>query len=231
MKRRDILVGSGPFVIGTVAGCVSSIRPTGTHGEAARVHFEEIAGEYVVSIRNELTVAVTAAVVVTAANGQTAEETVSAEPDGETPVRGLFTTGPEPYTVSVSADGTTTERTLRPRESPHDEFRYTIASDGIGFQSGYRPTSDIVISNDSDERVDVRVTISDPEDSGDVYDLITVPPDDVVSFRDVFATGREYGVSVRANGMKKSTTHPNSDTNSLWIDVERHDLRLSLAER
>ncbi|WP_139210835.1 hypothetical protein [Natrinema salaciae] len=88
-----------------------------------------------------------------------------------------------------------------------------------------------MISNDGDERVDVRVTIDDPADSATVYDIVTLPPDDLVAFRDVFAAGNEYDATVRANGMTKSTTHLNSDTNSLWIDVERHDLRLSVSER
>ncbi|MBZ6496333.1 hypothetical protein [Natrinema longum] len=230
MRRRQLLVG-GPFVLGAVSGCVGRFHPANTRREADRVHFTEIAGDYVVSIRNELTESVDASVTVTAANGATEDETVSVEPGDETPVRGLFTAGPEPYTVSVSTDETATERTLRPTESPYDAFAYTISSDEISFQKGYRPTSDIVISNDSDERVDVRLTISDSADSATFYDIITLPPDDLVAFRDVFVAGREYDATVRADGMTKSTTHLNSDTNSLWVDVERHDLRLSVSER
>ncbi|QLK25242.1 hypothetical protein HYG81_14245 [Natrinema zhouii] len=232
MRRRELLAGGSLFVSSMVAGCIGNIQfSNNTQSEADRVHFTEIGSEYVVSIQNERNRSVDAAVAVTAANGTTEEETVSVKPGDETPVRGLFTTGAESYTVSVSSDETATERTLRPTESPHDEFVYTISSDGIRFQKGYRPTSDIVISNDSDEHVDVRVTIDDPTDSGVVYDSIPVPPNDLVAFRDVFAAGKEYDVTVRANGMTKSITHLNSDTNSVWIDIERHDLRLSVSER
>lgn len=231
MRRRELLAGGSLFVSSTVAGCIGNLQlSNNTQTEADRVHFTEIESEYVVSIQNKRNRSVDAAVSVTAANGTTGEETVSAEPGDETPIRGLFTAGPEPYTVSVSTDEIATERTLRPSESPHDEFAYAISSDEISFQNGHRPTSDIVISNDSDERVNVQVTIDDPTDSGDVYDSITVSPDDIVAFRDVFAAGKAYDVTVRANGTTKSTSHSNSDTNTLSIDVERHGLRLSSAE-
>lgn len=236
MGRREFLSVGSLIITGTVAGCLGTIQSDcNILSEADRTQFTEIESIYVVSVRNQLNKSVGVEVSVTDAEGATMEENITVEPEDRTLIRSLFTSesytrGSEPYTVSASADGKTTERTLRPSGSLYDEFAFTIASDEIRFQKSRRPSADISISNQLDEDVDVRVTTCDQSDSGAVYDILTIPSHDVVSYRGVFADGREYDSTIEANGMTRSITHLNSFTNSISIAIERHTISTVVSE-
>lgn len=230
MRRRTLLSFGSLIVSGTVAGCLGTIQSGhDVPSEADRTQFTEIETVYVVSIGNQLNRSVGVAVSVADAEGTTTEENVTVEPGDEIPIRSLFTResyarDAEPYTISVAADGEPTERTLRPSRSSRDEFAFTIASNEIRFERVHRPSADIIISSQLDEAVDVRVTVSDHSDSGAVYDILTIPSNDVVGYRGVFAEGREYDVTIRADGMTRSITHLNTFTNSISIAIERHTI-------
>ncbi len=198
MRRREFLSCTSLVVTGIAAGCLGTIQSgQNPPSEADRTQFEEIKSLYVVSIQNELNKSVGIEVSVTDAERTTVEEKVIAEPGDKMlvsdlfPRSGSYTSELEPYTVSVSADEKSIERTLRPSRSSNDEFVFTIDSDKFLFQKSHRPSADIIISNQRDEDVDVRVTVSDHSDSGAVYDVLTIPSNEVVAYRGVFADERE----------------------------------------
>ena len=236
MRRRKLLSCGGIVGIGTVAGCLGTIQPSNnTKIEADRTQFKEIESVYVVSVRNNLKKSAGVKVSVTDAEGTTVEENITVEPGDKMTIRSLFPMGSynrdsEPYTLSVSADGKETERTLRPSRSRADKFVFAIDSDGISFQKDLRPSADLVISNQLDEDVDVRVTVSDHSDNGAVYDILTIPSNDIVTYRGVLADGKEYNVTVQANGKTESITHLNSATTSISITIERHGISMATSE-
>lgn len=203
----------------------------GFRGEREHVQFERIAGEYALVIQNDLTDAVAADVSVTDANGEGEAKTVSVEANEAVSIPGLFETDAGPYSVSVSANGETIARELEPTSSPNDEFTYTVSASGFEFQEGYRPASDLIVSNGGPERIDVRVEIDSCSGDRHVYDSVAVPADETSSFRGVFGGAAEYGVTVQARDMEESITHRNSRTNSVFVDVEPGVLSLQQWER
>lgn len=215
-----------------LSGCLGGCNPlTGVLSEREHVQFERSEGEYLLAIQNDLAESRAVEVTVTDATGVTEAETLSVGPNETASVEGLFETGTEPYTVSVSTNGETTERTLEPSESPENRFEYTISPAGIGFQEGHRPEPGIVIGNELDERVDVRVAVDSCSNGSHVYDVVTVPPDETSSFRGVFADEGKYSVTVRANGRKGRITHRNSRTNTVGITVADSELDMYQGER
>jgi hypothetical protein len=229
MKRRALLIGS---LGSALAGCISTLDSrNGPQSEGKRVEFERTESEYVIEIENSLTKWTEVNVSVTDSNGVVEEETVSVEPADMTAVSGLFRTGAEPYTVSVSVSGVERETVLEPSESPHDKYTYTISSGGIGFEKGYRPAPELVISNHLDRRVDVRVEVENRTEGNKVYDVVTVPPNDINSFRSVFMDTAKYDIAVQSNGMTDSITHRNSETTTVSIRVDHNELGIEQGER
>ncbi|QSW98977.1 hypothetical protein [Haloterrigena alkaliphila] len=230
MRRRKLLSCGGIVGIGTVAGCLGTIQSfNNTKREADRTQFKEIESVYVVSVRNNLDKSADVKVSVTGAEGTTVEENIIVEPGDKMVIRSLFPMGSynrdsEPYTISVSADGKETEQTQRPSKSRTDKFAFEIDSDGISFQEALRPSPDLGISNQLDEDVDVRVTVRDHSGDGAVYDILTISANDYVGYRDVLTKGREYNVTIQANGMTESITHLNSDTTTISITIEPHTI-------
>lgn len=236
MRRRKFLSCASLVAIGTAAGCLGTLQSTHTtRSDADRTQFKEIESVYVVSVRNNLSESTGVKVSVTDAEGTTLEENITVEPGDKMVIRSFFPIGSynrdsEPYTLSVSADGKETERTLRPSKSRADKFVFEINSDGISFQKDLRPSANLVLSNQLDEDVDVRVTVSDHSDNGAVYDILTIPSNDIVTYRGVLADGEEYNVTARANGMTASITHFNSFTTSISITIERHGISMATSE-
>lgn len=226
MRRRTFLSCGSLVVIGTAAGCLGTIQSThNIPSDADRTQFKEIESVYAVTIRDQLDKPVDVDVSVTDAEGTTVEENITVEPGDKRVIRSFFPMGSynrdsEPYTLSVSADGKETERTLRPSRSRADKFVFEINSGGISFQKDLRPSADLVLSNQLDEDVDVRVTVSGHSDNGAVYDILPIPSNDIVTYRGVLADGKEYDVTAQANGMTASITHFNSFTTSISITIE-----------
>lgn len=97
------------------------------------------------------------------------------------------------------------------------------ASDGV--------ESDVVVSNRTDERVDVTVTFGEVGGNGPVSDgTVTLPPEGFGSYGGVFTLGTVYDVRFEAAGMVGHTRFLNSATNSLWVTVEEDDVSVDLGE-